>query len=70
MLCLDWEGCVGIWRSGCVRIWEESVKKLIVFEVRYVRVNVWVKLLEFVSDVMVAITFLIFLKVLNVCLQT
>jgi len=36
-------GCVRIWGSGCVRMCEESVKKVRVFGLGYVRVDVWGK---------------------------
>ena len=36
-------GCVMIWGSGYVRMWEESVKKVRLFGLGYVRVDVWGK---------------------------
>ena len=47
-MCLDWGmdvwGFEGVdWRSGCVRMWEESVKKVRLFGLGYVRMNVWGK---------------------------
>ena len=42
-----WEsGCVGIWESGCVRICNKNVKKVSVFRLRYIRMGMWVKLVE------------------------
>ena len=38
--------CVGIWESWCVRIWDESVKKMGVFGLGYNRVDLWVKFIE------------------------
>jgi len=37
---------VGIWESWCVKIWEESVKKVCVFGLKYVRVDIWEKIIE------------------------
>jgi len=54
---------VRFWKSGCVRIWEESVKKVDVFELVMLK---WIcdkSLLKFVSDLMIVGVYWFFAKV-------
>jgi len=39
-------GCVRIWGSGCVGMWEENVKKARLFGLKYVKVDVWEKFMR------------------------
>jgi len=48
-----------------MRMWEESLKKVMVFGLKYIRVDVWGKFIKFVSDVMVVIEFWIIFKAIK-----
>jgi len=60
--------CVRIWGSGCVKMWEENVKRSCLDSGMLewmCKKSLW----EFVSDMMVVREFYFFFKLLNVTLQ-
>jgi len=54
--------CVFGLESGCVRMWEESVKKVRLFGLWYVRVDVWEKFMGVCEWCNCCEVFLIFVK--------